>query len=167
MIDIKRDLKMQELPKPWFDLQAYKKTRLLEAKYEAEIARKFLDEGLIRNAAGKTYQAWKALVAGIAVDHRDKLKGLFTGKIKIKGGKMIEKVDWVIAIMPSTALKIVSQVIGGEISLYTNLALLIHQYQYNGPDKEGIVSPYTNDEIAKNDIILLLNEIEKILSTYS
>ena len=38
---------MQELPKPWFDLQAYKKTRLLEAKYEAEIARKFLDEGLI------------------------------------------------------------------------------------------------------------------------
>jgi len=24
---------MQELPKPWFDLQTYKKTRLLEAKY--------------------------------------------------------------------------------------------------------------------------------------
>ncbi|BFI76477.1 hypothetical protein YN1HA_25750 [Sulfurisphaera ohwakuensis] len=95
------------------------------------------------------------------------MKGLFTGKIKIKGGKMIEKVDWVIAIMPSTALKIVSQVIGGEISLYTNLALFIHHYQYNGPDKEGIISPYTSDEVAKNDIILLLNEIEKLLSTYS
>ncbi|MEJ2779515.1 PaREP1 family protein [Stygiolobus sp. CP850M] len=157
---------MQELPKPWFDLQTYKKTRLLEAKYEAEIARKFLDEGLIRNAAGKVYQAWKALVAGIAVDYRDKLRNLFTGKVKIRGGKAVEKVDWVIAIMPSTALKTVSQVIGGEISLYTNVALLIHQYQYNGPDKEGILSPYTNDEVAKNDIILLLNEIEKILSSY-
>ena len=156
---------MQELPKPWFDLQAYKKTRLLEAKYEAEIARKFLDEGLIRNAAGKAYQAWKALVAGIAVDYRDKLRNLFTGKVKIRGGEAVEKVDRVIAIMPSTALKTVSQVIGGEISLYTNIALLIHQYQYNGPDKEGIVSPYTTDEVAKNDIILLLNEIEKILSS--
>ncbi|BDB99807.1 PaREP1 family protein [Saccharolobus caldissimus] len=156
---------MQELPKPWFDLQAYKKTRLLEAKYEAEIAREFLDEGLTRNAAGKAYQAWKALVAGFAVDYRDKLRNLFTGKVKIKGRKVIEKVDWVIAIMPSTALKTVSQVIGGEISLYTNVALLIHQYQYNGPDKEGIVSPYTSDEVAKNDIILLINEIEKILSS--
>jgi Archaeal PaREP1/PaREP8 family. len=77
----------------------------------------------------------------------------------------VEKVDWIIAIMPSTVLKTVSQVIGGETSLYTNMALLIHQYQYNGPDKEGIVSPYTNDEVAKNDIISLLNEIEKILSS--
>ncbi|GAA5418477.1 PaREP1 family protein [Sulfurisphaera tokodaii] len=51
---------MQELP---ICLQAYKKTRLLEARYEAEITRKFLDEGLIRNAARKAYQACKALVA--------------------------------------------------------------------------------------------------------
>ena len=149
---------MQELPKPWFDLQAYKKTRLLEAKYEAEIARKFLDEGLIRNTAGKAYQAWKALVAGIAVDYRDKLRNLFTGKIKIKGGKAVEKVDWVIAIMPSTVLKTVSRVIGGEISLYTNIALLIHQYQYNGPDKEGIVSPYTNDEVARTILSCFLTK---------
>ena len=158
---------MQELPKPWFDLQAYKKTRLMEAKYEAEIARRFLDEGLIRNAAGKAYQAWKALVAGVSVDYRDKLKGVFKGKVKIKGGKVVDKVDWVIAIMPSTALKTVSQIIGGEISLYTNVAILIHQYQYNGPDREGIVSPYTSDGEAKSDILLLLDEIGKLLSSYS
>ena len=158
---------MQELPKPWFDLQAYKKTRLMEAKYEAEIARRFLEEGLVRNAAGRAYQAWKALVAGVSVDYRDKLKGVFKGKVKIKGGKVVDKVDWVIAIMPSTALKAVSQIIGGEVSLYTNVAILIHQYQYNGPDKEGIVSPYTSDEEAKSDIVLLLDEIGKLLSSYS
>ncbi|MGC8544205.1 MAG: PaREP1 family protein, partial [Vulcanisaeta sp.] len=44
---------MSELPKPWFDLDGYRKTRLLEARYEAELARRFLDEGLIRNAAGR------------------------------------------------------------------------------------------------------------------
>ena len=158
---------MQELPKPWFDLQAYKRTRLMEAKYEAEIARRFLEEGLVRNAAGKAYQAWKALVAGISVDYRDKLKGVFKGKVKIKGGEVVDKADWVIAIMPSTTLKTVSQIIGGEISLYTNVAILIHQYQHNGPDKEGIVSPYTSDEEAKSDILLLLDEIGKLLSSYS
>jgi hypothetical protein len=41
-----------------------RRPRLLEANYEVEIARKFLDEGLIRNAAGEAYQAWKALVGG-------------------------------------------------------------------------------------------------------
>ena len=156
---------MQELPKPWFDLQAYKKTRLMEAKYGAEIALRFLEEGLVRNAAGKAYQAWKALVAGVSVDYRDKLRGVFKGKVKIKGGKVVDKVDWVIAIMPSTALKEVSQIIGGEVSLYTNVAILIHQY--NGPDKEGIVSPYTSDGEAKSDIVLLLDEIGKLLSSYS
>ena len=158
---------MQELPKPWFDLQAYKKTRLMEAKYGAEIARRFLEEGLVRNAAGKAYRAWKALVAGVSVDYRDKLKGVFKGKVKIKGGKVVDKVDWVIAIMPSTALKTVSQIIGGEVSLYTNVAILMQQYQYNGPDREGIVSPYTSDEEAKSDIVLLLDEIGKLLSSYS
>jgi len=61
---------MQELPKPWFDLNAYKKIRLEEAKFEATLAEKFLDEGLIRNAAGKAFQAWKALIASMLVDKR-------------------------------------------------------------------------------------------------
>ncbi|BDC17469.1 PaREP1 family protein [Acidianus sp. HS-5] len=158
---------MQELPKPWFDMSGYKKTRLLEAKYEAELAKRFLDEGLIRNAAGKAYQAWKALVAAYAVDYRDKLQSIFTGIVKIKGGKKVDKVDWIIAIMPTTTIKLVSQVIGGEINLYTSVALLIHQYQYNGPDKEGILSPYPSDESAKSDILLILEEVEKLLGKFS
>ncbi len=154
---------MQELPKPWFDLDGYRKTRLLEAKYEAELARRFLEEGLIRNAAGKAYQAWKALVAAFAAENRDKLKDLFKGIVKVRGSKVVEKVDWMIAIMPSNALKRISQLIGGDISIYTNLAILIHQYQYNGPDKSGILSQYWDDESAKVDIIQLLEVIDRIL----
>jgi len=154
---------MQELPKPWFDLEGYKKIRLLEVKYESELARRFLEEGLIRNAAGKAYQAWKALVAASAAENRDKLKDLFKGVVKVRGGKVIEKVDWVIAIMPSSALKRVSQLIGGDIGVYTNLAILLHQYQHNGPDKSGILSQYWDYESAKIDIIQLLDVIDGIL----
>ncbi|MGC9153740.1 MAG: hypothetical protein ACP5GY_08460 [Vulcanisaeta sp.] len=41
---------MHELLKPWFDIDGYKRTRLLEARYEVELAKRFLDEGLTRNA---------------------------------------------------------------------------------------------------------------------
>ncbi|ARM76676.1 PaREP1 family protein [Acidianus manzaensis] len=133
------------------------------AKFEEEIARKFLEENLIRNSAGKTYQSWKALVAAFASKNREKLKSLFQGKVRIKGGKKVEKVDWIIAVMPSTVLKIVAQTIGGKIDVYTNLALLIHSYQYNGPDSQGILSPYINDESAKADIVKLLDIINEIL----
>ncbi|ADN50821.1 PaREP1 family protein [Vulcanisaeta distributa] len=154
---------MQELPKPWFDLDGYRRTRLLEARYEAELARRFLDEGLTRNAAGKAYQAWKALVAAFAAENRDKLKDVFKGVVRLRGNRVINKVDWIIALMPSNALKRVSQVIGGDINVYTNLAIMLHQYQYNGPDKQGILSQYWDDESAKADIVQLLSVIDRLL----
>ena len=154
---------VQELPKPWVDLQAYKRTRLLEAKYEAEIAGEFLREGLIRNAAGKAFQAWKALVAALAVDHRDKLRAAFPGNVKLKGGKVVERADWLIAVMPSTRLREVAQLIGGEIAGFTSIALDLHQYQYNGPDRELLTSSYRTDEEARRDVELLLEEIDKVL----
>lgn len=154
---------MQELPKPWFDLQAYKKTRLLEAKFEAEIARKFLEEGLTRNAAGKAYQAWKAVVAALAAGHRERLRAVFPGEVELRDGRKVEMADWIIALMPSNKLKRVSQVIGGEVVFYTSLALDLHQYQHNGPDSEGILSRYDSDESAKFDILVLLDGVEKEL----
>jgi HEPN domain-containing protein len=45
----------------------------LEAKYEAELARRFLEDGLYRNAAGRAFQAWKAILASLAVDHIDEI----------------------------------------------------------------------------------------------
>ncbi|BDC18505.1 PaREP1 family protein [Acidianus sp. HS-5] len=147
-----------------FDPIAYKRTRLQEAKYEAEIARKFLEQNLIRNAAGKAFQAWKALVAALAVDRRSDLEKLYPGYVKIKGNKTVKKVDWIILIMPTTLLKEVAMVINDEINNFTNMALLLHQYQYNGPDKEGIASFYRSDEMAKQDILRLLREIDKLTS---
>jgi hypothetical protein len=51
---------------PWRDTTQYTKLRLEEAMQEAELALKFLDQGLHRNASGKVFQAWKAVVSAAA-----------------------------------------------------------------------------------------------------
>jgi len=45
----------------------------MEATYEADLALRFLDAGLYRNAAGKAFQAFKALLAALAMKYRDAL----------------------------------------------------------------------------------------------
>jgi hypothetical protein len=47
---------MDALPKPWHNLEDYRAVRLREASYEVEIAEKFLEEGLVRNAAGRAFK---------------------------------------------------------------------------------------------------------------
>ncbi|WP_291998887.1 hypothetical protein [Caldivirga sp.] len=43
-----------ELPKPCFNLSEYRRVRLLEARYEAEIAVNMVKEGLVKNVAIST-----------------------------------------------------------------------------------------------------------------
>ncbi|WP_054856145.1 PaREP1 family protein [Vulcanisaeta sp. JCM 16161] len=155
---------MHGLPKPWFDIDGYKRTRLLETKYEIELAKRFLDEGLIRNAAGKAFQAVKALLAALAVDIRDKLIARYPGKVRIKGGKTVDRAYWVIAVMPTNYMLGLSALINEEIHYLAAIALHLHQYQYNGPDREGILSQYRTDDEAKEDILLIINNVSKILS---
>ena len=62
------------LPKP--SDEGYIEARLLEALVEARLALRFLEEGLTRNAAGKAFQAWKALLAALLRLELDKLKAV-------------------------------------------------------------------------------------------
>ncbi len=158
---------MQELPKPWLNPMTYKKVRLEEARVEAELARKFLEQGLTRNAASKVFQACKALVAALAVDKMGELEKMYSGVVKIRGGRRVKRSEWVIAIMPTNHLKEVAMMISDKVNYMASIAILLHQYQYNGPDREGVLSPYRSDEAAENDIRLLINEIEGMLSTLS
>ncbi|WP_054853754.1 PaREP1 family protein [Vulcanisaeta distributa] len=147
-----------QLVKPWYDPKEYKRIRIDEAKIKLELAKRFLSEGLIRNAAGKAFQAWKALVAALAVDRRDELSKVFSGKVRLRGGRRerVDRVDWVIAVMPTSYLKDVAMIIGGRVDLLTDKALWIYQYQYNGPDPERVLSPYGDDDSARRDIETLI-----------
>ena len=155
-----------ELVKPWRNEAGYMRARLLEASYEAELAAKFLEEGLIRNAAGRAYQAWKALLAALAARARDELAKVYTGMKRLRSGARISEVDWVIAFMPSSRVRPVAQVLasvfGRDVLMYTDVALNLHEYQYNGPDREGVSSRYPSDEYAKEDIERLLKGVEEV-----
>jgi hypothetical protein len=102
-----------ELEKPWRDPEGYRRGRLLEAKYEAELALKFLEEGLYRNAAGKAFQAWKALLAALAVEHRDKLAERFKGVRTTRDGRRVHLADFVVAFMPTGYMLAVAKDLGG------------------------------------------------------
>lgn len=50
--------------------------RLLEAVVEARLALHFVKEGLVRNAAGKAFQAWRAVLAALLRLELERLKAI-------------------------------------------------------------------------------------------
>lgn len=155
---------MEKIVKPWTDLKKYQHDRFVEALYEADLAMRFMEDGLLRNSAGKAYQAVKAYIAGLSVDYRDILSKYFQGKRKLSENKYVERVDWIIAIMPSSRLREVASIIGDkELMLVTEIALDLHDFQYNGIDVDAEVSRYRNIDQVKNDIKFVVEFIKNRL----
>jgi len=73
----------------------------LEARYEAELALKFLEQGLYRNAAGRAFQAWRALLAAIAVDYGHVIAESFKGVKATREDKRVCLADFIIAFTPT------------------------------------------------------------------
>ncbi|WP_280531755.1 PaREP1 family protein [Pyrobaculum islandicum] len=61
---------------------------------EAELAVRFLEQGLMRNAAGKAWQAWKALLAAAAAQNREAIASRFGGVVKDKNRRGQAKVGY-------------------------------------------------------------------------
>lgn len=141
---------------PWLDTSQYIKLRLEEAVQEAELALKFLDQGLHRNASGKVFQAWKAMISAAAAKNRELIARHYTGMVRDRTGKVRSRADLIIALMPTTRLREVAsmleEVYGKELIHLTDMALNLHELQYNGLDPEGIVSRYTNLNDVEKDI---------------
>jgi hypothetical protein len=146
------------LPKPTDS--AYVEARLLEALVEARLALRFLEEGLTRNAAGRAFQAWRALLAALLRLELEKLKALV---------KTEEERRWLestaVPRVPTTkmvALSLMLEKAGHEgISLWTDRALLLHDYQYNGPDPDMALSKYTTRGEAAVDVRRLAAEVAR------
>jgi len=141
---------------PWLDTSQYIKLRLEEALQEAELALKFLDQGLHRNASGKVFQAWKAMISAAAAKNRELIARHYTGVVKDRTGRVRSRADIIIALMPTIRLREVAsmleEVYGKELIHLTDIALNLHEFQYNGLDPEDIVSRYTNLNDVEKDI---------------
>jgi len=146
------------LPKP--SDEGYVEARLLEALGETRLALEFLERGLTRNAAGKAFQAWKALLAALLRLELERLKAL---------AKTEEERRWLesraVPRVPTTKKKELSRLLkeaGHEaITAWTDKALDLHDYQYHGPDPDMALSKYTTRESAAADVLLLLKELAK------
>ncbi|MEL9989907.1 MAG: PaREP1 family protein [Thermoproteus sp.] len=127
------------LPKP--TAEEYASARLLEALVESLLALRFLEEGLVRNAAGKAFQAWRAVLAALLKLELDKLKALAEDE---EERKWLE--ERAVPRVPTTKMIPLSQRLGelgyGDISAWTSQALNLHDYQYHGPDPDMALSKY-------------------------
>ncbi|ADY01278.1 PaREP1 domain containing protein [Vulcanisaeta moutnovskia 768-28] len=144
------------LPKP--STEDYVNAWLLESLVEASLAIRFLKDGLVRNAAGKAFQSWRALLAALLRLELDKLMQI---------AKTDEERRWLreraVPRVPTSRMKALSQMleeIGYDgLSAWTSTALDLHDYQYNGPDPDMALSKYRGREEAAYDIRLLINEL--------
>jgi hypothetical protein len=147
------------LPKP--SEESYVETRLLEALVEARLALKFLREGIARNAARKTFQAWKALLAALLRLELESLKAL----AKTEEKKWLETAISV----PTTKMKTLSNMLEdlghAGLAFATSAALDLHDYQYHGPDPDMALSKYATREEAAVDIVRLVAEVAKRVET--
>jgi len=146
------------LPKP--TSEDYALARLLEAVAEATLAIEYVKRGLTRNAAGKAFQAWRALLAALLRLELDKLLGMAGSEEERRW--LMEKA---VPRVPTTRMKALSQMLEavghGGIVAYTAVALDLHDYQYNGPDPDTALSKYRNRQEAARDVTLLVEELLK------
>ncbi|MEM1568469.1 MAG: PaREP1 family protein [Thermofilaceae archaeon] len=127
------------LPKP--SAEDYASARLLEALVESLLALEFLERGLVRNAAGKAFQAWRAVLAALLRLELDKLKA---------AAKTDEERRWLeeraVPRVPTSRMLALSLMLEGlgyvDVSYITDRALNLHDYQYHGPDPDMALSKY-------------------------
>ena len=156
------ELVEKPLPKP--SDEGYVEARLLEALVEARLALRFLGEGMTLNAAGKAFQAWKALLAALLRLELDKLKALARSE---------EERRWLeskaVPRMPTTKMKPLARLLEamghGGLALWTGNVLLLHDYQYHGPDPSGELSKYATREDAVADILSAVQELARRIET--
>lgn len=139
------------LPRPKQNLLGYASARVIEALLEGLVALRFLEEGYSRNAAGKAFQAWKALLAALLALEKDKI-------LEKLGDE--EQRKWLLEVgiprVPSGKLKPLARLLERTgyrgIAAYTAVALDLHDYQYHGPDPSGELSKYPDYQEAIEDI---------------
>jgi len=152
----------QPLPKPGRDLLGYASVRVLEALLEAVLALEFLERGYTRNAAGKAFQAWRALTGALLALESDRVAGRLGGEEQRRW--LLEKA---VPRVPSSRLKFLARLLKEagylDFPAYTAVALDLHDYQYHGPDPDLEYSKYRGRGEAAYEMLVLLTELAEIV----
>jgi len=142
--------------------------RLGEAEGELEVAEAFLADGLLRNAVGKAFQAWKSFLSHLALRNLALLEERYRGYKRV-GNAAVPLYEWIAATAPTSRLMeiavLLEKAVPNTVEL-TALALQLHEYQYNGPDLEGVRSKIPDDETAARLIAMFIARLKAILQSH-
>jgi len=150
------------LPKP--SSADYASARVLEALVEAKLAIDFLERGLTRNAAGKAFQAWRAVLAALLKLELERLKA--TAKSEEERRWLEERA---VPRIPTTKMIPLSQILEQlgyeDVAYITDRALNLHDYQYHGPDPDMALSKYRTREEAALAVKSLVKAVIRYAET--
>jgi hypothetical protein len=119
----------------------------------------------LRNAAGKAFQAWKSLLSYLALNNLKLLEDRYKG-FKRVGSRSIPLHEWIAAVMPANRMTEVASIIEERIYIVTELtalALQLHEFQYDGPDPEGIKSKIPSEDTARELTRISLMKSKEII----
>ncbi|MEM1637908.1 MAG: PaREP1 family protein [Pyrobaculum sp.] len=146
------------LPKP--SAEDYASARLLEALVESLLALRFLEEGLVRNAAGKAFQAWRAVLAALLKLELERLKSI--AKDEEEKGWLEEKAVPRVPTTKMVPLSLMLRRLGYEDAPHvTDTALNLHDYQYHGPDPDMALSKYRSRGEAAEAVTALVGSVAR------
>jgi len=133
------------LPKP--SSVDYTSARVLEALVEAKLALDFLKRGLTRNAAGKAFQAWRAVLAALLKLEPERVKVMVKSEEERRW--LEERAAPRVPTSKMVPLSLMLEQLGYEdVAYITDRALNLHDYQYHGPDPDMALSKYRTREEA-------------------
>lgn len=132
--------------------------RIAEALTDGLLAIELFKRGFTRNSAGKAFSAVKALLSALVVRLNEKLAEM---------AKDEEERKWITTkahIIPTHSMKALGMYLekaGINVDTAVNLALDLHEYQYNGFEPD--FSPYGKKDEVKNDMIKVINQMLQII----
>jgi len=150
------------LPKP--TSADYASARLLEALVEAKLAVDFLKRGLTRNAAGKAFQAWRAVLAALLKLELEQLKAV--AKTEEERRWLEERAVPRVPTGKMVPLSLMLEEVGyRDIAFITSHALNLHDYQYHGPDPDMALSKFRTREEAAVAVKSLVKAVIRYTET--
>ena len=139
------------------------KKKVEDSVYEMFLAKKLAEEGLVRNACGKAFQAWKDLTSALLYLKKDEIVKLLDEERK---KWFLEKGIYAPSSRLSPLSKLLEEVGVENVTFATDKALRLHVYQYHGPDPEGLWGGPVDKEDALKDLELLMKKWKEYLERY-
>lgn len=137
-----------ERPLPEPSVEEYVSVRLLEALVEVLSVLELL-EGLMGDAVGKAFQAWKTLLAASAAKRREAIDERFKRAVADRRGRA----DLIVAPMPTTrmgtAAELLAEGICWEAAYLADFASNLRDLQHDGLNPGGLGGRYGRVEAAR------------------